>query len=63
MQWRVRHVVCVLPLDCTEERRGIIICSMMRTKIGEVLGHLEAPSWWINEELLKEVTCKLRMGE
>lgn len=43
--------------------RGIIICSVTRMKIGEVLGHLEAPSWWISEELLKEMTRKLRMGE
>lgn len=58
-------MVCVLPLDCTEERRerGIITCSVMRTKIREVMGHLEAPSWWISEELLKEMTCKLSMGE
>lgn len=35
----------------------------MRTKVREVPGHLEAPSQWINEELFKEMTCKLRMGE
>ena len=35
----------------------------MRTKISDVPGHLGAPSSQVNEELPREMTCELRMGE
>lgn len=57
-----RDEVCALPLEFTNERskgKG----SLERTKKREVVDHLGVPSSKANEELPKEMTCRLRMDE